>query len=63
MTSVPEGLPGTGPDTAVPTPVGQNASSGRSISARSVASAMARSADSAGRTLRAKNWAAATLPS
>ena len=42
---------------------GQNASSGRSISARSVPSAMARSAVSLGSWVRAKNCAAATLPS
>ena len=41
----------------------QKASSARSIRDRSVDSAMARSAASFGSTLRAKNWAAATLPS
>ena len=42
---------------------GQNDASSRSISDRSVCSAMARSADSFGSTVRAKNCAAATLPS
>ena len=42
---------------------GQNAASSRSISARSMASAMARSAVSRGRLVCAKNCAAATLPS
>lgn len=40
----------------------QNADSGTSISALSVASAMARSAAIFGRTVRAKNEAAAILP-
>ena len=41
----------------------QNASSDRSISDRSTVSAMARSAETFGSTLAAKNCAAATLPS
>lgn len=41
---------------------GQNAASGTSMRSLSVASAMARSAASRGRTCRAKNFAAATLP-
>jgi acyl dehydratase len=41
----------------------QNAASSSSITDRSVASAMARSAVTFGSTVRAKNWAAATLPS
>ena len=42
---------------------GQNAASSRSISEVSVASAIARSAESLGSTCRVKNLAAATLPS
>jgi hypothetical protein len=41
----------------------QKALSSRSMTDRSVASAMARSAVTFGSTVRAKNWAAATLPS
>ena len=46
-----------------PSYAGQNADSSSSISERSVASAMARSAVIFGSTVRAKNCAAATLPS